>query len=143
MHNNELTPATVDRFLSQFGRLHDAVVHHVSMELFSRQQPYHITVTLGAKVGVNSWVNLILRFEQIAYFELQRSPDYNFSIVLGILINFFENHVCIDFDPYLTHHESFDDVKRPTEIKGPMFVIVSKHCYWHTEAYYDRDGVLV
>lgn len=150
MHlENELSPQTIDSFRERFDTLHDAIIHDIQLDLFSKAQPHAMTITLGAmdftKEMDERWVNLIFRIEPLTKFIMLMDRNYIFSIVYEVTIEFSDEEIHLEFYifPFPVKHD-FCDTKyvktTTTEVKEHVrFLVFGKSCYWDISSYTERE----
>jgi|GEM_PF-6140163 len=141
----ELSPDTLAELEKHFGTFHDAVIHNVSFELFSKSKPYSVCITVGTQdltlAPPNNWINLTFEIVEITKFILEKTRNYDFSIIFQLNIRFFDDEIYLDFFPYTENPMSIDDFWRRADSKGPIFIVIGKKCYWQTSPYREQGAI--
>lgn len=155
----ELRPDNIAEFWERFRSFHDAVIHHIKFDLFTKTiqvNPYVISIVVGTRetkegqqLGTGTefqWINLTFDIEDVTSFFLTRSIRYSYSIIFKLNIGFIEDGIYLDF------FKGFDDIPKPTNhsncyegakealnrYEGPLLIVAGKRCYWSTGPYKDR-----
>lgn len=139
----ELLPHNLAEFTERFGTFHDAVIHEIRLDLFSKTKPYKIVVTIGTRDWKSEtgdeWINLTLEIEAVSRFYLKKEKIYDFAIIYKLNIGFFDNEIYLDFFPFNLEPTEPDDFEDIPNIEGSLFVVVGRQCFWSTSPYIERD----
>lgn len=140
----ELLPENLADFRRRFGSFHDAVIHEVKVDLFSKTKPYNASVTIGtqdiqqpSKTGY-TWVNLTLDIENVSRLAIRRENSYIISIIFRLLIYFYEDKVFLDFTADKTDVTNSKDIDEGFSQTNAAFAIIGEKCFWYTSLYRER-----
>lgn len=135
----ELSPTTIAEFEQRFGTFHDAVIHKVEFELFSRSEPYTVKITVGTQDLTldppDHWINLTFEIIGATKFILEKGRRYNVSIIFHLNIDFFDDEIYLDFFPFTEDPTSPDDYWNIEGRGTSIFTIAGKRCYWQESPY--------
>jgi hypothetical protein len=144
MGKNELLASNLADFRKRFGTFHDALIHHVQIDLYRTRLvlPYQITIVLGTEdlsLDKDRRVNLTLEIVDIKKFALAKEQNYGFSVVNRLTMSFFGDEIYIDLFPALDKYTTLDDYhNRNKSFDSVNFFVVGKQCFWSISPYRDR-----
>ena len=142
MMKQELNETSLVTLRQRFHSFHDSLVHSIHLGLFSRTKPRDMIVTVHAIDGMmqpnaknDRWVNIVFEIQDLEYFVVKKTENYDFGLVMTLSIGFFDGNIYFNFygaDGPSTR-ETFKE--RPP---GSEFIVAGKRCYWWEEPYQER-----
>ncbi|MEP7289914.1 MAG: hypothetical protein ABI947_29565 [Chloroflexota bacterium] len=137
----ELTTANIVAFEAQFGRLHDAVIHQIHYDVFTRNRelPEHIQLVIGAQDFSDSpnrkWVNVTIDMEDIQQVIIKKARRYQISVIFKMHFRIINDEVYLGYNMIPTAEEIAyeNSAESSTDL-----IVVSKRGYWSVSPYQER-----